>query len=293
MRALRRIQSSAHMLIRTDSMLCLYANPLPKKTATLSPSAHAQYWRFFCCLLPLNYYQKDRISKRRYLMFKKAFVLLSILPLTAMAAPVAEGTYVSGSHKRVHLSSFDYEGSKHYELFLANMIGDSSFITASKAKLIQDNQIVVFTAPENRYLDYQSNLGCQVEVTFSPSEIQLKNLNNCTSIEKAFNGSYVYSKQSSVVPQKYQGAWGDCDLPKAIREPAFLSANRGSSNGVQRFDVIKVDPISSNVLNVTGAFYYESNPVVDIVRYEYLADKSVRIKAGWNDSASTYKKCRD
>ena len=47
-------------------------------------------------------------------MFKKALVIFSILPLTAMAAPVVEGTYVSGNHKRVHLSSFDYEGAKHY-----------------------------------------------------------------------------------------------------------------------------------------------------------------------------------
>lgn len=226
-------------------------------------------------------------------MSKIIFALMMTLPMTAMAAPVVEGTYVSGSHKRVHLSSFDYEGARHYELFLANLIGDSSFVTASKAKPIQDSQTVIFTVPENRYLDYQSNLGCQIEVAFSPSEIQLKNLSNCTSTEKAFNGSYVYSKQSSLVPKKYQGAWGECEYPKASRQSAFLSDSTGSSNGTQYFQVIKVEPVSSNELNVTGAFYYESNPVVDSVRYEYLANKSVRIKAGWNDSASTYKKCRD
>lgn len=231
--------------------------------------------------------------KRHYLMVKKAIVLLFVLPLTAMAAPVVEGTYVSGTNKRIHLSSFDYEGSKHYELFLANMTGDSSFVTASKSKPIQDNQAVIFSVPESAYLEYQSNLGCQVEVKFSPNEIQLKNLNNCTFTERAFNGSYVYSQQSSVVPKKYQGAWGDCDLHKAIREPAFLSANRGSSNGVQRFDVIKVDPVSSNELNVMGAFYYEANPVVSTINYKYLPDKSVSIKADWNDASSTYKKCRD
>lgn len=226
-------------------------------------------------------------------MLKQALVLFSILPLTAMAAPVVEGVYVSGTNKRVHLSSFEYEGAKHYELFLANMIGDSSFITTSKAKPIQDNQTVVFTVPESGYLDYQSNLGCQVEARFSPNEIQLKNSSNCTSTERAFNGSYVYSKKSSIVPKKYQGSWGDCDLPKAIREPAFLSANRGSSNGVQRFDVIKVDPVSSNELNVMGAFYYEANPVVSTINYKYLPDQSVSIKADWNDASSTYKKCRD
>ena len=80
-------------------------------------------------------------------MFKKALVIFSILPLTAMAAPVVEGTYVSGNHKRVHLSSFDYEGAKHYELFLANLTGDSSFVTASKAEPIQDSQTVIFTVP--------------------------------------------------------------------------------------------------------------------------------------------------
>lgn len=226
-------------------------------------------------------------------MFKKALVLLFILPLTAMAAPVVEGTYVSGSHKRVHLSSFDYEGSKHYELFLANLTGDSSFITASKAKPIQDAQSIIFTVPESAYLEYQPNLGCQVEVKFSPNEIQLKSLTNCTSIEKAFNGSYVYSKQSSIVPQKYQGSWGECQYPKSSREQAFLSENRGSSNGTQRFDVIKVDPISSNELNVTGAFYYEADPVIHTINYKYLPDKSVRIKADWDDNSLIYKKCRD
>lgn len=226
-------------------------------------------------------------------MLKRALVLFSILPLTAMAAPVAEGVYVSGTNKRVHLSSFEYEGAKHYELFLANMIGDSSFVIASKAKPIQDNSTVVFTVPESGYLDYQSNLGCQVEARFSPNEIQLKNLSNCTSTERAFNGSYVYSKKSSIVPKKYQGSWGDCDLPKAIREPAFLSDSKGSSNGTQRFDVIKVDPISSNELNVTGAFYYEADPVIHTINYKYLPDKSVRVKADWNDNSSLYKKCRD
>ena len=226
-------------------------------------------------------------------MSKIISALIMMLPMTTMAAPVVEGTYVSGSNKRVHLSSFDYEGSKHYELFLANMIGDSSFITASKAKPIQNDQSIIFTVPESAYLEYQSNLGCQVEARFSSNEIQLKNLSNCTSTERAFNGSYVYSQQSSIVPKKYQGAWGDCDLPKAIREPAFLSANRGSSNGVQRFDVIKVDPISSTELNVMGAFYYEADPVVSTINYKYLPDQSVSIKADWNDASSTYKKCRD
>lgn len=72
-------------------------------------------------------------------MFKKAFVLLATLPLTAMATPIVEGVYVSGTNKRVYLSSFEYESAKHYELFLANMIGASSFVIASKAKSIQDN----------------------------------------------------------------------------------------------------------------------------------------------------------
>lgn len=226
-------------------------------------------------------------------MLKQALVLFSILPLTAMATPVVEGVYVSGTNKRVHLSSFDYEGAKHYELFLANMIGDSSFITTSKAKPVQDGSTVVFTVPESGYLDYQSNLGCSVEVDFSSNEIQLKSLTNCTSTERAFNGSYVYSKKSSIVPKKYQGSWGDCDLPKAIREPAFLSDSKGSSNGTQRFDVIKVDPISSNELNVIGAFYYEADPVIHTINYKYLSDKSVSIKADWDDSSSNYKKCRD
>jgi hypothetical protein len=226
-------------------------------------------------------------------MLKQALVLFFILPLTAMAAPVAEGTYVSGTNKRVHLSSFEYEGAKHYELFLANMIGDASFVIASKAKPIQDGSTVIFTVPESGYLDYQSNLGCQIETRFSPNEIQLKNLSNCTSTERAFNGSYVYSKQSSIIPKNYQGSWGDCDLPKAIREPAFLSDSKGSSNGTQRFDVIKVDPISSNELNVIGAFYYEAHPVIHTINYKYISDKSVSIKADWDDNASNYKKCRD
>lgn len=226
-------------------------------------------------------------------MLKQALVLFFILPLTAMAAPVVEGVYVSGTNKRVHLSSFDYEGSKHYELFLANMIGDSSFVTASKAKPIQDGSIVVFTVPESGYLDYQSNLGCQVEARFSPNEIQLKNLSNCTSTERAFNGSYVYSKQSSIVPRKYQGAWGECQYPKSNREQAFLSESEGSSNGTQRFKVIRVDPISSNELNVTGAFYYEADPVIHTINYKYLPNKSVRVKADWNDNSSLYKRCRE
>ena len=226
-------------------------------------------------------------------MLKQALVLFSILPLTAMATPVVEGVYVSGTNKRVHLSSFEYEGAKHYELFLANMIGDSSFITASKAKPIQDDSSVVFTVPESGYLDYQSNLGCRVEVDFSSNEIQLKSLTNCTSTEKAFNGSYVYSKQSSIVPQKYQGAWGECQYPKSNREQSFLSENRGSSNGTQYFKVIKVEPSSSNELNVTGAFYYEADPVIHTINYKYLPDKSVRIKADWNDNSSIYKKCLD
>ena len=226
-------------------------------------------------------------------MFKTAFVLFATLPLTAMATPVVEGVYVSGTNKRVHLSSFEYEGAKHYELFLANMIGDSSFVIASKAKPIQENQTVVFTVPESGYLDYQSNLGCRVEVAFSTNEIQLKNLSNCTSTEKAFNGSYVYSKQSSLVPKKYQGSWGECEYAKADRQSAFLSNSTGSSNGTQHFKVIKVEPNSSNVLNVTGAFYYEAEAAIHTIEYEYLPNKSVSIKDDWNDASSTYKKCRD
>jgi len=226
-------------------------------------------------------------------LLKKALVLFSVLPLTAMAAPVIEGTYVSGTNKRVHLSSFNYEGSKHYELFLANLIGDSSFVIASKAKPIQDNQTVVFSVPESGYLDYQPNLGCRVEVSFTPNEIQLKSLNNCTSVEKAFNGSYVYSKQSSIVPKKYQGSWGECEYPKKGRSQAFLSDNEGSPNGTQSFKVIKVTPYSSNLLSVTGAFNYESDPVVHTIEYKYLPNKDVQTKADWNDSFTTYKKCRD
>ncbi len=226
-------------------------------------------------------------------MLQKALVLFLMLPFTAMAAPVVEGVYVNGTNKRVHLSSFEYEDAKHYELFLSNIIGDSSFVTASKANPIQDNKTVVFTVPESAYLEYQPNLGCQIEVTFSSNEIKLNNLNNCTSTEKAFNGSYVYSKQSSFVPKIYQGSWGDCDFAKEDREPVFLSENRGSSNGVQRFDIIKVDPVSSSELNVTGAFYYEANPAISTINYKYLPNKSVRIEEDWADSPSIHEECRD
>lgn len=226
-------------------------------------------------------------------MLKKALALFLVLPLTAMATPVVEGVYISGTNKRIHLSSFEYEGAKHYELFLANMIGDSSFVTASKAKAIQDNDTVVFTVPESGYLDHQSNLGCQMQVRFSPHEIQLKNLSNCISTERAFNGSYVYSKQSSVVPKKYHGSWGDCDYPKASRESAFLNENEGSPNGTQHFKVIKVEPSASNELNVTGAFYYEADPVIHTINYKYLPDNSVNIQADWDDEPSNYKKCRN
>lgn len=228
-------------------------------------------------------------------MLKKFVAISFMFPLAAAAAPVVEGTYVSGTNKRVHISSFDYEGSKHYELFLANMETDSgsSMVIASKAKLIQDNQTLIFTAPENPYLEYQPNLGCRVEVKFLPNEIELKSLSNCTNVERAFNGSYVYSKQSSFVPKKFQGFWGNCQYPKEMRDQAFLSEDEGSPDGYYGFRVIKVVPISSNELEVTGGFYYERSPFVSEVRYKYLADKSVHIKAGWEDSPSVYRKCRN
>ena len=51
--------------------------------------------------------------------------------------------------------------------------------------------------------------------------------------------------------------------------------------------------MSSNELNVTGAFYYEADPVIHTINYKYLSDKSVNIKADWDDNSSNYKKCRD
>ena len=86
---------------------------------------------------------------------------------------------------------------------------------------------------------------------------------------------------------------GECQYSKSSREQAFLSDSKGSSNGTQRFKVIRVDPISSNELNVTGAFYYEADPVIHTINYKYLPDKSVRVKADWNDNSSLYIKCRD
>lgn len=228
-------------------------------------------------------------------MLKKFVAISFMFPLAAAAAPVVEGTYVSGTNKRVHISSFDYEGSKHYELFLANMEteGDSSMVIASKAKLIQDNQTLIFTVPENPYLEYQPNLGCRVEIAFSPNEIELKSLSNCTNVERAFNGSYVYSKQSSFVPKKFQGSWGNCQYPKERRDQAFLSENEGSPDGYYGFRVLKVVPISSNTLDIIGGFYYERHPSVSRVSYKYLSDKSVRIQADRHDSPTTYKKCRN
>lgn len=39
-------------------------------------------------------------------MLKKALALFFILPSIAITTPVVEGTYISGTNKRVHLSSF-------------------------------------------------------------------------------------------------------------------------------------------------------------------------------------------
>ena len=44
-------------------------------------------------------------------MNKKLFALIALLPLTATAAPVIEGVYIGHPSKRLHLESWDYEGT--------------------------------------------------------------------------------------------------------------------------------------------------------------------------------------
>lgn len=228
-------------------------------------------------------------------MFNKIIASLFAAPLTAIASPnpVVNGTYINGTHNRVHLSHFKYEGVQNYQLFLANPNGQSSLVVSSKAKPIQDNQTIIFTVPENPYTDSQPNLGCRINVKFSPQEMDIQSLERCTKAEKGFDGSYAYSEKSSVVPEKYRGVWGECEYAKAERQSVFLDSSAGSPNGVQRFEVLNWTESAANELTVTGVFYYESDPTMHTIQYQYLKNGNIQVKSDWDDDFSVYKICRD
>ena len=72
-------------------------------------------------------------------MTKKLFALIALLPLTATAAPVIEGVYIGHPSKRLHLESWDYEGTLQYGLTLANLNGESSYVVARVIPPINKN----------------------------------------------------------------------------------------------------------------------------------------------------------
>lgn len=230
-------------------------------------------------------------------MTKRLFALIALLPLTATAAPVIEGVYIGHPSKRVHLESWDYEGTLQYGLTLANLNGESSYVVASKAKKIQDNQKVTFTTPENPYIVMEEgvdkNAGCLVEASFSPNEIQLKNLSGCSQVEKSFNGNYAYSKSSSYVPSKYWGKWGECKYPADSRDAAFLNATSGSTNGTYRFDVIGIGYSSPKEINLTGVYHVEGTQSVSEIKFEYLPNNKVRTTNDIDGSPTVHEKCRN
>lgn len=230
-------------------------------------------------------------------MTKKLFALIALLPLTATATPVIEGVYVSHPSKRLHLESWEYEGTVQYGLTLANLNGESSYVVASKAKQIQDNQKVIFNTPENRYItmegDIDENAGCLIEAIFSPNEIQLRSLDGCRQVAKSFNGSYAYSKASSYVPSKYWGKWGECEYPADSRDAAFLNATSGSTNGTYRFDVIGVGYSSPKEINLTGVYHVEGTQSVSEIKFEYLPNNKVRTINDISNTSTVHEKCRN
>jgi hypothetical protein len=230
-------------------------------------------------------------------MIKKLFALIiALLPLAATAAPVIEGVYVSHPSKRLHLESWDYEGTVQYGLTLANLNGESSYVVASKARKVQDNQKVIFNTPENRYItmedEVDENAGCLIEATFSPNEIQLKSFDGCRQVAKYFNGSYAYSKASSYVPSKYWGKWGECEYPADSRDAAFLNATSGSTSGTYKFDVIGVGYSSPKEINLTGVYHVEGTQSVSEIKFEYLPNNKVRTTNDITDSPTVHEKCK-
>ncbi len=229
-------------------------------------------------------------------MIKKFFALIALLPLTATAAPVIEGVYIGHPSKRLHLESWEYEGTIQYGLTLANLNGESSYVVASKAKKIQDNQKITFNTPENPYItmdgEVDKNAGCLVEATLSPNEIQLKSLSGCSQVEKTFNGSYAYSKASSYVPSKYWGKWGECEYPADSRDAAFLNATSGSTSGTYRFDVIGIGHSSPKEINLTGVYHIEGTQSVSEIKFEYLPNNKVRTTNDIDNSPTVHQKCK-
>lgn len=220
--------------------------------------------------------------------------LVMMMPLYALATPVQEGVYISGN-KRIHLSSYIRDGIRNYELFLANFTGSSSFVTTSKSKTIQNNDTVIFTVPPDPYADVQTNVGCMVQAKFSPDEVFLRAYNNCPSVEQAFNGNYVYSKEAGTIPKKYWGKWGYCHFDKASREgeQPFISAHTGSADGTYRFDVLKINEASPKKLSLVGAFFDEGYAATHSVTFEYLSNNRVRTNVDWSEDSYIYEKCRD
>jgi hypothetical protein len=230
-------------------------------------------------------------------MIKKLLALIALFPLTAYAAPVTEGVYIGHPSKRLHLESWKYEDTIQYGLTLANSNGDSSYVIATKANKIQNNQKVTFNVPENIYItmdgEVDKNAGCLVEATFSPNEIQLKSLAGCSSVERAFNGNYAYSKKSSYIPSKYWGKWGECEYPAGSRQGPFLNATSGSTEGTYRFDVIGIGHTSPTEINLTGVYHIEGTQRVSEIRFDYLKNNRVRTNNDISNSPTIYNKCKD
>ena len=224
---------------------------------------------------------------------KKLYIaLITTLPLFAYAIPVTEGTYIGSQGKRINVANWEYDGVQQYSLMLVDSYrNNTSYLTTSKSNKIQSNQKVIFNAPHNPYDDEDNyaevTSNCQVEVSFSKNEFQLKSLNDCSLSEKIFNDSYAYSKKSSSIPKKYWGKWGNCS------EPAYIKEGQISPDSYYNYGVLDVEELPNKII-VTGVTFDEGSVGTNEITFEFLNNDKVNVNMDYWDDNKEYrnlKKC--
>lgn len=135
-----------------------------------------------------------------------SLLMISIFP--ALAEPITDGIYTN-LDKKVYISSTKIDdGGYLYTLIAFPNEKDIYYLNGvSGSKLTDSDSITLKSHPSMS--GSNSTESCQNTLVFAGDDVEIIPATNCSVSEKAYKGIYKYSRESSVLPTKYRGYWGE------------------------------------------------------------------------------------
>lgn len=225
----------------------------------------------------------------KFIIYLLNLFIILLLNTAQANTTIPDGTYIGSNSNILNFGTGENSETNRleYNLFIfSSEIHNGSYFTALPTNANGLDYKLFFSSPPDPY-DNITPSPCQITASLlENNRILIKTEESCSKAEQSFDGEYIFSAESTFIPQKYWGEWGECGI-----EPAHIAKADVSADGYYHHMVLGYE-LQNNTLIVDGFNLDERQVRRGNISFHFLPNDKVTINTYWDSKFSNLKKCK-